>query len=410
MPPTTKIGLPKGMKLAIPYNQQPDLLDAVAGIAEHVSFLYLPFHPDVALSARVFKGAGDARRYARELDAIARRCARLGIGMNLVANAPHWAIDPRGIALTLERLRGLVPLKVTFADLLAARKARSLLPWTDMSVSCLADVQTAVQALWWKEQVGVSSLVISREINRRPDQIAALARTGLKLGVVSFDDCIPGCQARGCHFKPHEAKTGRAAFRGACDPGSSKVRRQRPWMLAQKEILPGHLRHLAGLICEVKISGRDVPTAEVLRRARLYLEARSLEHPNGYYREPAGAWGKIARCLRDCPDCGWCAEHLSWRPASRGRESLAVPGVPQEHQFRLELPSGGTIRLWLEPVGSSKPARHTVAGYGLYYAADKGVKASAVERAVARAAEALKASCETISPATFGKILARRSR
>jgi hypothetical protein len=176
-------------------------------------------------------------------------------------------------------------------------------------------------------------------------------------------------------------------------------------MLAQKEILPGHLKHLTGSISEVKIAGRDVPTAEVLRRAGLYLEARSLEHPNGYYREPANAWGKIARCGRDCPDCGWCSERLLWRPL-QNRDGLGAPDMPREQQFRLKLPRGGTICLWLEPAGSSKPALRTVSGYGIYYAADKDVKPSLVEEIIARAAEALTASAKTIAPSTFAAILA----
>lgn len=387
------------MKLSVPYNQQPDLLDALEPLAPHISFLYLPFHPAVALSARTFTGTRDAQRYARDLDAVARWCARADLGMNLVANAPHWAVDAKGVARELERLRGLVaPLKVTFADLLAARAVRKLAPWVELSVSCLADVQTPVQALMWKEQAGATHLVVSREVNRRPDKLAALARTGMTLGVVSFDDCVPGCQARSCHFRP--APKG-AAFSGKCDPGSSAIRRSQPWKLAQKELLPAHLRRLEGVIGEVKIAGRDVSTHEVLRRAMLYLEGRSLEHPNGYYREPASAWKKIASCDRECARCGWCEENLDWAPLTEGGGEGARPRPA--HEVRVPTPEGGSVRLWLEPVGERQPLR-AVAGWGICYASGDAAQ-PVVDALVARVARALERSGAPIRPERLRPIL-----
>lgn len=377
-----RVGIPQEMKLSVPYNHEPEFLDALREIAGHLAYVYLPFHPDVALSARVFSGAASIRGYSAELRRVARFCAELGIGMNLVANAPAWAVDPAAVVRTAGRFRDRVPrLKVTFADLLAAREVRRKAPWMEIAVSCLADVQTPVQALWWREQAGAAHLTVSRAVNRKPDCLTALAGMGMNLSMVAFDDCIPGCQVLGRHFLPAGTDGRLGTFVGACDPCNVEVRLNRPWMLAQKEVLPGHLRHLQGIIPEVKVSGRDQGTQEVVRRIRLYLEAESLSHPNGYYTEPPGAWSYLAECDRNCPDCTWCPEHIL--PQAGAERSSRSSGTQQAEWKATFITSGGErVQLWVQPVQPDRPPLRTVHDRGIYYASRGTVSTQEIESLV----------------------------
>ncbi len=377
-----RVGIPGKMKLSVPYNHEPDLLDALRELAGHLAYIYLPFHPDVALSARIFSGASSIRGYSAELRRVARFCAESGVGMNLVANAPAWAVDPAAVAKTAGRFRGEVPrLKVTFADLLAAREVRRKAPWMEIAVSCLADVQTPVQALWWREQAGATHLTVSRAINRQPDRLKALSGWGMSLSMVSFDDCIPGCQVLGRHFRPAAGKGRLGTFVGACDPANVKVRLERPWMLAQKEVLPGHLRHLEGLIPEVKVSGRDQDTQEVIRRIRLYLEAESLSHPNGYYTEPPEAWKYLAECDRNCPDCDWCQKHILPQEGAQ-RSSRSSESQRADWKASFVTSRGARVQLWIQTVQSDRPPLRSVRGRGIYYTSRGTVRSEEIESLV----------------------------
>lgn len=405
-----RVGIPQEMKLSVPYNHRPEFLDALREIADHLAYVYLPFHPDVALSARVFSGAESIRAYSAELRRVARFCTEMGIGMNLVANAPAWAVDPAAVVRTAGRFRDAVPrLKVTFADLLAAREVRKQAPWMEIAVSCLADVQTPVQAMWWREQAGAKHLTVSRAVNRKPDMLTALAGTGMNLALVAFDDCIPGCQVLGRHFQPAGADGRLGTFVGACDPCNVEVRLNRPWLLAQKEVLPGHLRHLQGIIPEVKVSGRDQDTQEVVRRIRLYLEAESLSHPNGYYTEPPEAWRYLAECDRNCPECTWCRENI--RPQAGAERSSRSSSTHQAEWKAAFISSGGErVQLWVQPVQPDRPPLRTVHGRGIYYASRGTVNMEEMESLVEHVAALLsRTGKKTFQSAALDAAL-RRSR
>jgi hypothetical protein len=357
-----KIGLPARMKLSVPYNHKPDLLDALEGVADRVAWLYLPFHPDVSLSARAFKGAKTARGYTAELKRVAKRLEPLGIGMNLVANAPHWAINTKAVVSAATGLReNISGLRVTFADLVAAKDFSLQCDRLEIAVSCLADVQRPVQAMWWREQAYATHLTVSREINRRPGAIEALGKFGMTLGVVAFDDCVPGCQHKLRHFPAADR------FEAGCDPENVLVRVMRPWLLAQKEILPGHLKRLPPAVIEIKVSGRDASTDEIIRRVGLYLEAKSFSHPNGYYAEPASAWEYLARCDRNCPACDWCNDHIKRLEVSSERLPRATADRPPEWSATFRTKAGARVRLWIEPARTDRIPPRVVSGRGIYY-------------------------------------------
>ncbi len=389
-----RVGLPVGLRLAAPYNHDPALLEALASVVGPVASVYLPVHPTAAASGRAFRGAPSPAAYATELRRVARRCRELGLAVTLLANAPGWAVDPRAVARTAAMLRDEVDgLRLTLADLSAARRVRELLPWIELGVSTLADVRSPVEARWWREQAGAGYLTVSREVNRRPEALARLAATGLRLGVVAYDDCVPGCPFRLHHVGAARARDGRRGWTTSPRCLAADLRRARPWLLAQKEILPGHLGHLAGTVVEVKVAGREQPTAEVLRRVRLYLEARSLDHPSDLYAEPPEGWAKLAACDRVCERCGWCAKHLRpLAPVSAGRDDAGREREARGSVVELVGPHGARLRLLLGDVHPDRPPLRVVAGRGLYYQLEGRVDDGVVEAVLGCLADRLSAA------------------
>lgn len=385
-----RVGLPHAMRLSVPYNHDLGLLDALRPALEWIASLYVAPHPSLALSARPYHGPETARGALEELRTLARWCAEHTVQLNLVANAPGGLADPTGLrraALTL-RDQG-TQVQVTFADLPGAERFRHTADDQathpiEVGISCLAQVERPLQALWWRERVNATSLTLSREINRRPQEIARLADLGLTLGVVAFDDCVPDCQSRLHHYQ--RDASGNLTFRGACAAGSAAVRRERPWLLARKEILPAHLWALAPWISVVKVSGRDQPTEEVLRRIALYLEARSLDHPNGWYSEPPEAWDHLATCDGRCHACDWCAEHLRWAPRTTKSSAPTSTRRRVDHDEalwsgRFRGPDGAEVTLTLQPLHPRRPPLRQIGEHGLYYRAQSN-QAPNLERLV----------------------------
>lgn len=302
-----------GIPLALPYNHDPAwpdwILDHALGVAE----VYLPVHASVAPTARPWAGPADSAAYVQELRPLARALERVGLRANLVLNLPVWTASRTTVPDEVARMRDLFGpgMMVTLSDFPLARDLRAALPTLPLSVSCAAQVATGRHARYWVDGVGVESIVISREINRRPHAIAEVRAQGAAVKIVLDDACLPECPSLVAHhalmsFCDHEA--GRAACM------MSAERMQRPWLLAQKDLVPAALPRYAGLVDVAKVEGRARSLADIERKRRLYLEAESWEHVLGHYVEPPRAGACIEACDRICEGCGWCAQAFTLPP------------------------------------------------------------------------------------------------
>lgn len=397
------------MKLSVPFNHDLGLLRALEPVSELLSCLFLPFHPSMSLSARSYAGPETIEQWTLELSQLVAWCEETGLGVNLLANAPAWAIDVPKLVPVLEDLKDLAEIvRVTFSDLPAARKLRRILPWVTIGVSCLADVRTPVQAMWWKKEVLATHLTISREINRRPQAIEALSKSGMTLGMVAFDDCVPGCQARSRHFVPPSKAddcSDLGTFVPSCDPASVRLRREKPWLLARKEILPGHLEYLQGMVSEIKISGRNMSTDEIMRRVHLYLEARSLIHPNGLYSEPPSAWDHLASCDGNCSECTWCEHNLSFASYKHNAGERQISPGQQHSEVLLDDGRDNKIRIWLDSVDPNRPPVLTLGALGLYYSCIGDIKPSLIDPLLQQVGAMLKKHAGDIASEDFRKSL-----
>ncbi|MFH1529808.1 MAG: hypothetical protein ABIK09_03630 [Pseudomonadota bacterium] len=381
-------GMPHSMALSVPWNHDPELLDRLEPFAYRMENIYLPFHPSVAGTSRAWAGPDSVTTYQAEVDRVAAWTASRDIGLVMVANLVNRPIERDALVEEVRRVSGKAGrLRLTFVDAVAASRLRErLAPYADIGVSVQAHVTNAVQALYWKEVAGASFVTVAREINRRPAPLEDIKSLGLRTGMVTCDECIPFCPFFSHHLDP---AANHGFVIGRCSPESVGFLASRPWLVAQKEILPGHLRHLDGLVDEVKIPGRDQPTDKVVRLVEVYLEATSLVHPAGYYDEPPEMWDVLARCDRRCHACQYCADTIrrhkdeaqtrskklgqrDVRPADAAPEAGlgGPPGTP-DSPWRFRDSLGRRAEVWLEPVGDHHALRE-VRGFAVYYRCPAG--------------------------------------
>jgi collagenase-like PrtC family protease len=325
------------MKLALPWNHDARLLDALAPYAAFVDSMYLPFHPSVALSGRDWAGPDAINDYRREIALVCARLAAWSAGLTLVANLPGAPVDVRAVVDEALRFADVVPrVRIKLGDPEVARAVAQLVPASiEIGVSCLANVATAQQAFYWKELAGARYVAVAREINRLPSALAAIKAVGLTVGIVPYDGCIPQCPFSLSHLTRGRVDRGvdgcvdRHTLRldSRCFAAVRALRARQPTILASKEVLPGHLQHLVGLVDEIKLPGREQPTERIVSDLRQYLQATSLAHPHGAYVEPAEAWEHLLTCDRRCFACSYCADHLQLGATEQSsRETDPRPG------------------------------------------------------------------------------------
>lgn len=386
---TATDGMPASMALSVPWNHDPELLDRLEPFAHRVDNLYLPFHPSISGSFRVWSGPESAAAYRDQVDRVATWAAARDVNIVLVANLMEGLVDGDGLVEEVRRVAPNAPrLRLAFVDaVVAARLQDRIRPHADIGVSVMAHVMNAVQAMYWKEVTGASFVTVAREISRRPVPLEDIRSLGFGIGVVTCDECIPFCPFYSHHLSPTSP---RRFTVGGCSPESVGFLASRPWLIAQKEVLPGHLRHLDGLVDEVKIPGRDQPTDTLIRLVEFYLEGTSLVHPMGYYEEPPDAWEVLARCDRRCHACRYCADTIHRRKVEAETMSsklgardvppddVVVPGDgptgppgSREVPWRFQDAAGRGAEVWLEPAGDHHALRE-VQGLAVYYRCPAG--------------------------------------
>ncbi len=378
---TLKNRMPGSMKLSVPWNHDLGFLERLEPMAPHMANIYMPFHPGICGTSRVWRGPEEEAAYREEVDRVAAWTADRGLGLVLVANILGRAVQRSALVEEVRRVAGRAgKLRLTFTDAVTAARIRSRLPdRVDVGASVLANVASAIQALYWQEAAGASFITVAREVNRRPGVLEDIRSLGLRTGLVTCDECIPFCP-----FYTHHL--GRGDERGfvvaTCSPETACILASRPWLIAQKEVLPGHLRHLDGLVDEVKIPGREQPTDRLIELMTAYLCARSLVHPTGYYEEPPDLWDVISTCDLRCHDCTTCAEMIhplmdeaqmcAIKLGRQSEEAQSAEGEPLPGAGTLDAPwrfvnaEGRVVEIWLEPAGGRRPLRQ-VGGLAVFY-------------------------------------------
>ena len=306
-------------RLSLPYNHDEHYIDEIVSPVRNVAGeVYLPVHWTACDSGRPWMGIQGKRAY---YDSVAE----------MIETLKAWEIVPCFVANHLEddsTWSRLVDEVLYLAEryptacyvissITPAIEIHRVHPALDISPSTLSDVDSPAAARYWIELVGAKTITISRKINRQPEMIRRIRRMGAEIRMVLSDDCLPACPFTSHHFA--SLRTADRAKRLAdsidvsalwcCRPPADRKKSEDRWLLAQSNVLPGHLHHLEGLVDLVKIAGRDRPTQMLKELIHETVEMRSLRHAFGY-QEPPEAWEQLAQCDRVCEDCGWCEAHI----------------------------------------------------------------------------------------------------
>jgi len=301
------------IRLALPYNHDPRYPQWLAAHRAGVAEVYLPLHVSSVGSGRPWTGPRDREEYHARLAELAS-VLRDGLLANIVVNLPVAASEHLPVLRGLEATLALFGrATVTVTDYPLAQAIRRSFAELDLTVSTLAEVDTVAAATYWRNSLGVRTIVLGRSINKRLPMIRQIRDLGVRITLVVDDHCLPSCPATAAHL----------ALLAAGDPAGAgclvgDLRKRQPWLIAQKDLVPANLAHYVGLIDCAKLEGRGKPLEFIERKLELYLAMTSLEHPYGYYREPAEAFARISECDRACHRCDFCARTLVPTDATPG--------------------------------------------------------------------------------------------
>jgi len=312
-----------GMKLSLPYNFADDYIDKVLlPYAELTTEVYLAVFWAVSPSARNWTASGGHTTYLKKVDRLYEVANKYGISLNFVANV---VMDPRQARLVVDEaamLHSRYPgSSFTLRSLEVAMMLKREVPAAEISPSTLAFIDSVVKAMYWRKAVNPRVITVAREINRKPDILGQLKDMGFLIKLIPQDTCIPYCPVMHEHDKAIELRDqlGQASvvpipLRAAeCRPFAMAVKADPElfWLVATKDVLPGHLHHLKGLVDILKIEGRQNDSDGISQKVEYYLKAKSLKSFEiVFYEEPPEAWERIAHCDRNCFSCDWCRQNI----------------------------------------------------------------------------------------------------
>jgi collagenase-like PrtC family protease len=334
-------------RLAVPYNHDPALVEALAPLAEHVHDVYFAASPAVVGSGRHRLDAARPRTYLDGIRGLMRELEPLGIEGNVLVNptclgdAYH---DPTPILRHLAELHEAGVSTVTLTDLNLATLVRRHLPELEISASTSALVNSAVKAMLWRDLCGVDDICPDRDVNKRPAVLRAIRRAApdARIRLLVNDHCLPDCALRmQCmNSIAHNSPTWARSYLKWC----LGVKHREPWVIYSNSMLvPANLAFYEsrGLVDIVKIQGRQAPTDYIVALAEHYLTDSPVYDPFDEsetfgLEEPHGVFATVSRCARNCNDCNidrardlgyrnWC--HMRFTAATDNRdvrESLAL--------------------------------------------------------------------------------------
>ena len=325
MPETNSTRLESlGMKLAVPYNHDRQLIAALEPWATSIAEIFIPAPLDVTGTFRPWNGP-DPTEYRVLIPDIVARAGRLGFEVNMAINAPYVPLGDQGrVAEYVRTASDQGVASFTIGDLHLAERVRDLCPDLLLVASATADIGHVMRARHWVRQAGVSRIVPSRSLNKNLVALGHIAALGVEVEIIPNEQCLPSCP----YIFQHSMTTGlRDSFDEsdfqACSMMCLEMKVQAPWEQWQTEIVPASIPRYAGLTNLIKLAGRDSTTREILNEVDRFtrLESSSALMLTGYV-EPADAFDHIVACDRVCERCGWCERRFNEaNPAWKSRIS-----------------------------------------------------------------------------------------
>lgn len=285
-----------GMRLHVPYNNDPGLIPALLPYADQIASVYLPCNHEVLGSGR-YEGRAVGRNwggYDEEVNRIAEQLAPYGIHITMLLNSIHIPSEIlanfQGSALYryLKRYEHSRVEWLAVANIQLAMLIRQHLPGFKLDVSVLGLVDSVSRARYWNDLVHPDLFCVDLDCSRNLSLIRQITEaTGVPVKILALDFCLPECPYKPWHYI-HNALKEESAF------NCWSVRATEPWRYYRgRAVPPFYLQQYAGIVRDIKIVERNADTPTVLSYIRHYAESLSSKYllPDGGLI-PAGGRGK----------------------------------------------------------------------------------------------------------------------
>jgi len=326
------------MKLHVPYNNDPVLVERLLDYKEFIDSVYLAPNSSIILTSGQGTLPVSPKNYDLQVKTLVKKLMREGIKPYMLFNS--YYVNQKTINnfknsdffRYFKKMHNFGINHVTVTDILLAKNIKLSFPDIKIEVSVNEDVETVTKALYWDKFVGIDSICISLNINKKLKSIENIKKaTSKKITLMAHEICIPHCpytiqHSLGCLSKK---KLGLPVYFNC-----SGVMMRKPWIVFQGPIVvPANLRFYKNIVDKVKIAGRRYATehiVDLIKHYALNLNSRAYFYNYGFneqgtnvfpylkkfvingikhpylYEEPKGVLDKVSECQGNCAQCRWC--------------------------------------------------------------------------------------------------------
>jgi collagenase-like PrtC family protease len=318
---------------SLPYNQEPQIIEAFIRYSDLIHSIYLPPDPKILGSGRssflreeVLKDGTkkfyriNTAEYNEEIRWIIQTLNEYNVKVFLLINATcdtskFTAQNNMGKLIKyISSFDGLYGVVVS--NLLYGREIKQRLPHVAISASVNTDINSIARALYWKEFCDVDYITITDDLNKELKLIKAIKKaTGCKIKMIVNQTCMPFCATRFQHqnrtahidkiFKSRNYKE-EDPFTNFCE---MLYKKKKPELAFRSNyVTPYNLRYYKGIVDVFKISGRDRSTKHVVKKLLQYAKGESTFSEFAQMDEPPSVFKHITKCSRECYTCSWCKD------------------------------------------------------------------------------------------------------
>jgi len=328
---------PAYFKFNIQYSFEPGYLDKFIPWKDYINRFYLPFPPDLMGSGRPwFYGSPD--EYRERLPGIISEILDKGFQPEIICNDPFPDLSGSAEIVRYMKLladNGLRHATVAFLPL--GVLFRREFPSLELTASTIAFIHDAARLDRWVELAGVTAVIPDRSCNKKLGELKALRRSGLSVGLVVDDGCLPSCPIQFQHYSVNAADGRNCAnalehlkahgdYEKFILDNCHKFERDLSWRFYQSDLVPANLPAYAGIVSTIKFTRLvGMNRAEILLDKMFhFLDASNgCNFSLGYY-EPEDVLPAIQECDRVCRKCLWCRDVFhKWNVSTELAEKTA---------------------------------------------------------------------------------------
>jgi len=326
------------LKISLPYNHDPKIIDLIEKYREHIYTLYLPPPPRIMFSGDVTQKIDWKNYEENEIFYLQKKLSAWQIELSLLLNITtcydlslYKNFSKSELYQYIKKLVEKGINRFVIADISLARLIKTNFKEVKIEVSLNAFIDSLKKAIYWVDDVDPDTICVAEDMNKDLNFIKDLKKvTGKKIKVLVNSRCQPNCPNAISHA--NLLSQGIAVSPYPCGLVTSK----KPWFWYRgNAITPYNLRFYSGIIDYIKFLGRTQPTSILERDLIFYVDncnsrgfalnngiinerykhyddlarfiVRKIPHP--YLKdEPSDVFKKVTTCKNNCQVCNWCFE------------------------------------------------------------------------------------------------------